>query len=98
MSTYIKPNVYVRIQELETPNAPRPLPLESGFSEGQAYEVLGLHVPSDSSKAFLILKNDYDEMWFISVRHCRIVDFPIEGLMCSPGERLHAAERIGHLF
>jgi hypothetical protein len=74
MSIFIQPNVYVRIQEMEGDHAPRPLPLKSGFSPDRHYEVLGVHTPSESAEAFLILKNDRDEMWFISNRHCRIVN------------------------
>jgi hypothetical protein len=74
MSIYIQPKVYVRIEEFPGDNAPRPLPLRSGFSEDRHSEVLGIHTPSESAEAFLILKNDRDEMWFISNRHCRIVD------------------------
>ncbi|MBS1713081.1 MAG: hypothetical protein JST30_01955 [Armatimonadetes bacterium] len=74
MSISIKPNLFVRIEQLEGENAPRPLPLSSGFSVGRAYEVLGIHAPSESSEAFLILKNDRDEIWFVSNRHVRIVE------------------------
>lgn len=73
MSVFLQPDVFVRIEQLETDNAPQPLPLQSGFSLGKAYEVLGLHAPSESSEAYLILRNDRDEMWFISNRHCRLV-------------------------
>ena len=72
MSVWIRENVFVRIEQLENEHAPRPMPLESGFSEGQEYEVLGLHCPSESAEAHCILKNDRDEMWFISNRHLRI--------------------------
>lgn len=73
MSIYIKPNVKVRIEEMEGEHAPRPLPLRSGFSRDKEYEVLGIHTPSETAEAWLILKNDRDEMWFISNRHVRIV-------------------------
>lgn len=72
MSVYLRPNVFVRIVQLEGKFAPRPLPLENGFSEGRDYEVLGLHCPSESGEAYCILKNDEDQMWFISNRHLRI--------------------------
>lgn len=72
MSVWIRENVFVRIEQLESEHAPRPMPLESGFSEGQEYEILGLHCPSESAEAYCILKNDRDEMWFISNRHLRI--------------------------
>lgn len=76
MSIYLKPDVFVVIRQMEGPSAPRPLPLSSGFSEGLAYEVLGIHTASESAEAYLILRNDRDEMWFISNRHARIVDVP----------------------
>ncbi|HLO97015.1 MAG TPA: hypothetical protein VK171_00355 [Fimbriimonas sp.] len=76
MSIYLKSDVFVKIQQLEGEHAPRPLPLSSGFSNGLAYEVLGIHTASESAEAFLILRNDRDEMWFISNRHVRLVDMP----------------------
>ena len=76
MSVYIKPGIFVTIRQMESANAPQPLPLASGFSEGLAYEVLGMHAASETSEAYLILRNDRDEMWFISNRHLRIVDVP----------------------
>lgn len=72
MSVYIQPGILVRIEPFEGPNAPRPLPLESGFSQGCTYEILGAHAPSETSEAYLILENDRSELWFISNRHCRV--------------------------
>ena len=63
--------MYVVIQQLEGSRAPRPMPLENGFSIGVAYRVLGLHSPSETSECYLVLANDRDEFWFISNRHCR---------------------------
>lgn len=74
MGAYIRPGVFVRIHQLECGRAPQPLPLENGFSPGRLYEVLGMHIPSETSEAYLILRNDRDEMWFISNRHVRISD------------------------
>jgi hypothetical protein len=74
MSTYIRPNVFVVIEQLSGQFAPRPLPLENHFSEGKRYEILGLHCPSETGEAYCILKNDLDQMWFISNRHLRIVE------------------------
>jgi len=74
MSLFIQPNLYVRIEQMEGDRAPRPLPLASGFSPDRFYEILGVQSLSESSEAFLILKNDRDEMWFISNRHCRLVE------------------------
>ena len=68
------PTLYVRIEQVEGDRAPRPLPLVSGFSTNRIYEILGVQSMSESAEAFLILKNDRDEMWFISNRHCRLVD------------------------
>jgi hypothetical protein len=74
MSIYIQPNLFVRIEQLTGDRAPQPLPLASGFSSDRIYEILGIHTASESAEAYLILRNDRDEMWFISNRHCRLVD------------------------
>ena len=76
MSIYIRNDVYVRIEQMQGERAPQPLPLSNGFSRENSYEVLGIHTASESADAFLILRNDRDEMWFISNRHVRIVDLP----------------------
>lgn len=68
--------MFVTIQQLDGENAPRPLPLSSGFRNDIAYEVLGIHAPSESAEAFLILANDRNEIWFISNRHLRICEAP----------------------
>ncbi len=73
MSTYIRPGVKVTIHQMEGEFAPRPLPLENDFSSDKEYEVMGLHCPSETSEAYLILINDKDQMWFISNRHVRVV-------------------------
>jgi hypothetical protein len=65
------PQMQVRIEPFEGPRAPCPHPLESGFTHGRTYRVLGIHSPSETSEAYLILSNDRDELWFISNRHCR---------------------------
>ncbi len=49
-----------------------PLPLESGFSPTGLYEILGLHVPSESGEAYCILVNDLGQLWFISNRHLQV--------------------------
>lgn len=72
MSIFLRNDVKVRIEQMKGENAPRPLPLISGFNAESEYLVLGLHCPSESGEAFCILKNDRDEMWFISNRHLRI--------------------------
>jgi hypothetical protein len=67
--TSLEPGLYVRIEELA--NGPKPLPLASGFSSGQAYRALGLYNPSETSDAYFVLSNDRDEIWFICNRHVR---------------------------
>ena len=79
MSIYIQPEVYVRVEELKGERAPQPLPLSNGFSPDRVYRVLGIHTASESAEAYLILKNDRDEMWFISNRHFRVVETSILG-------------------
>lgn len=66
---YIELGLYVRIEQLK--NGPKPEPLLSGFSHGIAYRVMGLHAPSETSEAYLILSNDRDQIWFISNKHVR---------------------------
>ncbi len=68
---WLEQGLYIRIQELD--NGPRPLPLQSGFSTGTAYRVLGCFNPSETSDAYYILANDRDEIWFICNRHIRVV-------------------------
>ena len=63
--------LYVVVKEMGGERAPRPLPRSSGFSEHVAYRVLGVHSPSETGEAYLILSNDRDEIWFISNRHLR---------------------------
>lgn len=76
MSIYIRQGIYVTINQLGGESAPRPLPLLNGFTEGLIYEILGIQSHSESAEAFLILKNDRDEIWFISNRHVRVVEMP----------------------
>lgn len=68
---YVESGVYVRVSELE--NGPMPRPLQSGFSEGTQYRVLGMESFSETGEAYCMLSNDRDEMWFISNRHFRVV-------------------------
>ena len=63
--------LFVVVKEVAGERAPRPLPLSSGFSENVAYRILGVHSPSETGEAYLILSNDRDEVWFISNRHFR---------------------------
>lgn len=66
---FFEQGLYLRVEEL--PNGPRPLPLDSGFSTGNAYRALGLYNPSETSDAYFVLSNDRDEIWFICNRHLR---------------------------
>lgn len=54
-------------------NAPKPYPLDSGFSLYTAYRALGMYNPSETADAYFILSNDRDEIWFICNRHLRTV-------------------------
>jgi hypothetical protein len=74
MSAYLQTDLWVVVQQSERPNAPRPLPLESGFSLGTRYKVMGLHCPSETSEAYFILCNDRNEVWFVSNQHFRVAD------------------------
>ena len=67
----IESGLFLKVQELE--NGPKPFPLQSGFSHSNAYRVLGLYNPSETSEAYFILANDRDEIWFISNKHFRVV-------------------------
>lgn len=65
--------MYVRVQEMQGERAPMPKPLASGFVMDNAYRVLGIFTPSETSDAYLILSNERDELWFICNRHLRTV-------------------------
>ncbi len=54
-------------------NAPKPYPLDSGFTPNTAYRALGMYNPSETADAYFILSNDRDEIWFICNRHLRTV-------------------------
>lgn len=69
----VEPGLYVRMQPLQGPRAPQPQPLDSGFNAETAYRVLGMHNPSETADAYLVLANDRDELWFICTRHLRVV-------------------------
>ena len=68
---YLQPGFYVVIEQLEGPHAPRPLPLDSGFSKHKAYLAIGAFSMSESAEMFFILSNDRNETWLISNRHVR---------------------------
>jgi hypothetical protein len=69
---WLEPGHYVHIEELAS--GPHPLPLKSGFNRQTAYRVLGMFNPSETAEAYLVLCNDFDQMWFISNRHVRLCD------------------------
>ncbi|NLJ92216.1 MAG: hypothetical protein GX324_04050 [Aeromonadales bacterium] len=68
-----EPGMYVRVQEMTGNRAPMPKPLASGFVIDNAYRVLGIFTPAETSDAYLILSNEQDELWFICNRHLRTV-------------------------
>lgn len=70
---WMEPGLYVRIQQLDGSRAPQPQPLDSGFSTATGYRVLGMHTPSETADAYVVLSNDRDEMWFICTRHLRVL-------------------------
>ena len=72
MCITIKPGLMVRIKQFGGPRPPMPLPLESGFSATNLYEIVGLHVPSESGEAYCVLVNDLGQLWFISNRHLQV--------------------------
>ena len=76
--------LYVRIEEMKGERAPMPKPLASGFLLSQAYRVLGIHSPSETSDAYLILSNERDELWFICNRHLRTVTMLDKGPLRLP--------------
>lgn len=81
------PQMFVRVQELTGPRAPVPRPLDSGFTLGRSYRVLGVFNPSETSDAYFILPNDRGELWFICQRHLRFA-----GLHDTPRHHLDAGE------
>jgi len=83
MSLAFHPDMFVRIEQLQGPRAPVPRPLDSGFTPGRLYRVLGVYNPSESSDAYFILPNDREEVWFICQRHLRF-----GGLHATPAHHL----------
>ena len=67
--TTLEPGLYVRIEEFG--DGPKPFPLTSGFSVGQAYRALGLSNPTETSDMYFVLSNDHDEIWLICNCHVR---------------------------
>jgi hypothetical protein len=54
---FIRPGLYLRVEELEGETAPLPSPLQSGFSSDVAYLALGAFSLSESGEAFFVLSN-----------------------------------------
>lgn len=75
MSVYIVPGVKVKVKQYAGLNPPHPLPLSNGFREEKEYVIIGMHCASETSEAYCILVNDYNQMWFISNRHLEIVSY-----------------------
>jgi hypothetical protein len=73
-AAYIVPGLRVRIQTMDGPTAPRPLPTESGFLEGMTYPVLGIIEHDPDGELWFILPNDADKIYRISNRHLRYID------------------------
>lgn len=71
MPIHLERGIYIYVEQMES--GPTPRPLESGFSRGVAYRVLGVETFSETSEAYFILANDRDETWFISNRHFRVL-------------------------
>lgn len=63
----------VRVKQFDRPtNALTPLPLESGFREGVAYDVLGLIEHSPDGELWVVVANQDGEIWRFSQRHWRV--------------------------
>lgn len=69
---YLLPGLIVTPEP--NPNLPGPLPNHpNGFTIGMKYKVLGVHAPSETSEAYLIISNNRNELWFIPNRQLRVV-------------------------
>jgi hypothetical protein len=92
----LQPGLYLRVEQLDGPRAPQPLPLPNGFGPETAYLALGLYSPSETSEAYVVLSNDRDEVWFISNRHLRTVALrPQSTALRLPLDALRPAEPSG---
>lgn len=99
MSVYLQTELWVTVNESDRPNAPVPRPLSSGFSSSRSYRVLGMHCPTETSEAYLILCNDRDEIWFISNQHFRLDgtgDYSRRSM--SPSSRVKEPVKTGYLM
>lgn len=75
----------VRVEELTTPNAPVPRPLNSGFSRDLTYEVLAIDNPSESADCYFMLENDRHELWWICQKHLRLTPVNLQDLALTMG-------------
>lgn len=66
---FFEQGLYLRVEAMQ--DGPKPLPLDSGFSTGNAYRAMGMYNPSETSDAYSVLSNDHNEIWFIGNRHLR---------------------------
>ena len=83
-----EPGIYVRVEEMAGERAPMPKPLASGFVISQAYRVLGIFSPAETSDAYFILSNERDELWFICNRHLRSAGMMEKGPFRLPLDQL----------
>lgn len=72
MATTLVAHSVIKVTIAEHPRAPHPLPLESGFTEGTIYEVLGVGDYSETSEAYFLMVNDLGQFWWISNRHVKL--------------------------
>ncbi len=79
-AAYVSPGLRVRICTLHGATAPRPLPDESGFTEGKDYPVLGIIEHSSDAEMWLIVPNDLNMIYRISNRHCRYVPLGVPNI------------------
>jgi hypothetical protein len=72
MATTLVAHSAIKVTIAQHPRAPQPLPLESGFSEGTIYEVVGVGDYSETSEAYFVLVNDHGQFYWISNRHVKL--------------------------
>jgi len=71
MATTLVAHSVIKVTIAQHPRGPAPLPLDSGFTEGTAYEILGVGDYSETSEVYFVLINDQGQFWWISNRHVR---------------------------
>lgn len=70
-AAYVVSGLRVRIKTLVGATAPRPLPADSGFTEGAGYPLLGVIEHGPDGELWFIVPNDQNMIYRISNRHCR---------------------------